>query len=436
MKIRLGLPKGHEQSALGSRLASLTLLRLVFLSALLGIIGRWHLREAQLRAFSVQVALIALAVAFALAAGYAIVLRSGKHYRQLAYVQLIFDQITWTVLVYVSGGATSGATSLYGLTALTGAILDGLSAAAIAAAAGFALYATLCILMITNVIGVPPDQLDVPYATTLQDAVAPLSLNLLVIIVVTLLAGFLAERLRLTGGKLEEATERVVRAERLAYLGRVAAGLAHEIRNPLGSISASIELLRDAPALSEDDRRLCDIIHAESSRLNDLVGDMLDLAKPKPPEIVETDLEAAARDVVTLAQRSGRGAEDVDVALIVRGPPGPRNILADPAQLRQLLWNLVRNAVQATAPNTEVVVVIHTPTNEDQRFEVKDLGSGIAADVRPHLFEAFFTTKVRGAGIGLAVVKRIADDHGWGVDVESDEGKGTTFRIIVPNRSQ
>jgi signal transduction histidine kinase len=430
MKLQLGLPQGH--SVLGSRLATLTLLRLVFLSVLLGILGRWHLRDIQLRAFSVQVALVALGIAFALAAGYGIVLRSGRYYRELAWVQLVFDQATWTALVYVSGGATSGATSLYGLTVLTGAVIGGLGAASIAAAVGFTLYVLLSLFMVAGWVPVPPDQLDVPYPITLDQVASPLAINLLVVVVVTLLSGYLAERLRLAGGKLEEATVRALQAERLAYLGKIAAGLAHEIRNPLGSISASIELLRDAPALSDDDRRLCDIIRGESSRLNDLVGDMLDLARPRKPDLVETDIASAAREVATLAQRSGRGAKDVRVRIELPEGVSSFPIHADPAQLRQLIWNLVRNAVQATAPDTVVTLRVKVQDRNSVIFEVEDAGAGIAEEARPHLFEAFFTTRVQGAGIGLAVVKRIVDDHGWEVEALGNEAGGTTFRVAIP----
>lgn len=429
MKLQLGLPGGHEATVLGKRLATTTLLRLVFLSALLGILGQWHLRQVQWRAFSVQVALVALALGFALAGVYAVVLRSGRYYQHLAYIQIIFDQATWTVLAYLSGGATSGATSLYGLTVLTGAVLGGLGLAATAAAVGFLFYAALCVLMVTDVLGVPPDQLDVPYATTLEAIVGPAALNLLVLLVVTLLTGYLAERLRLTGGKLEEATERALRAERLAYLGKIAAGLAHEIRNPLGSISASIELLRDAPGLTDDDRHLCSIIHGESARLNDLVSDMLNLAKPRQPEITTVDLVATSREITTLAQRSGRGSKDVDVVL--DSPVDPVLIEADAAQLRQLIWNLVRNAVQSTNPNTDVTIRIQ-PQRGKTQLEIIDHGQGIGEEARDHLFEAFFSTRARGSGIGLAVVKRIADDHGWPLEVESEEGAGTVFRVLVP----
>ena len=213
MKFELGIPNVGEDSLLASRLAQLTLARLIFLSVTLVILGRLQLRDIQLRAFSVQVALVALGVAFALAAVYATVLRNGRHLRRLSFVQLVFDQLTWTALVYVSGGATSGATSLYGLTTLTGAILGGLPAAAFAAVVGAVCYLGLVGLMVASVLPVPPDQTDVIYAVTIDQAVFPLGINLLVLLVVTLLAGFLAERLRSAGGLLVEATSRAEKAE-------------------------------------------------------------------------------------------------------------------------------------------------------------------------------------------------------------------------------
>ncbi len=429
MKIRLGIPDVGEDSLLASRLAQLTLARLVFLSLILVILGRLQLRDVQLRAFSVQVALVALSVGFALAAVYAALLRKGKHLRPLAFVQLVFDQVTWTTLVYVSGGATSGATSLYGLTILTGAILGGLPAAAFAAAVGSLCYVTLVGLMVASILPVPPDQRDVIYAVTIDQAVFPLGINLLVLLVVTLLAGFLAERLRLTGGLLAEAKSRAAKAERLAQLGQVAAGLAHEIRNPLGSIAASIELLRSAPDLTDEDRSLCDIIQRESARLNDLVGDMLDLTRAKVPQPGPTDLGQLAREVVVLASRLSRSGSDVHV--LYEGPDAGPVITADASQVRQVLWNLVRNAVQAAAPGTPVTVRVYHDPRRRVAFAVTDEGPGIPESARNQLFDAFFTTRTHGSGIGLAVVKQIVDAHGWSIHVDSGEGKGTSFRVTT-----
>lgn len=433
MKVNLGVPESSGEASLGSRLAQLTLARLVFLSVTLVILGRLHLRDIQLRAFSVQVALTALGVGFALAAVYASVLRTGKHLREVAFAQLVFDQLTWTALVYVSGGAASGATSLYGLTVLTGAILGGLPVAAFAAGVGLVCYIGLTGVMVSGLLRPPPDQGDVVYPASLDQVVFPLGINVLVLLVVTLLAGYLAERLRRAGGQLAEATHRAEKAEKLAQLGQVAAGLAHEIRNPLGSIAASIELLRSAPNLSEDDRALCDIIHRESARLNDLVGDMLDLTRPKQPVLGPTDLAAVASEVVTLASRLSRSMSDVRVKY--DGPPSGPVIQADAAQVRQVLWNLVRNAVQSTAPGTAVIVRVYQSPQDTVILEVVDHGPGIPPDARERIFDAFFTTRTHGSGIGLAVVKRIVDDHGWLVEVISDQGQGATFRVTTSSRA-
>src|SRR5690606_5755011 len=149
------------------------------------------------------------------------------------------------------------------------------------------------------------------------------------------------------------AEERADQAEREAELGRLAAGLAHEIRNPLGSISGSIRMLAHNPLLDDDDRQLCEIIETEANRLNELVTDMLNLAKRRKPERVIIDAEQVTREVVDLASHTGRGAEDVRIEF---DGVGPVNVSADGAMLRQMLWNLVRNAVQASMPGATVRV--------------------------------------------------------------------------------
>jgi signal transduction histidine kinase len=358
---------------------------------------------------------------------YATFLRVGRGIGQIAHAQLITDQLAWTAVVYISGGAASGATSLYGLTCLSGASLLGLRGAMVAAVSGASAYTLLCAALILGVLPPPSDQPPGAYAIAWADARYPLFVNLLAIVVVTLLASYLAERLRLTGGRLMLATERAEKAERLAALGRLAAGLAHEIRNPLGSIAASIELLRSGGTLSEEDQKLCEIVERETARLNDLVGDMLDLSRPRAPSKALVDVSVTARDVVVLAGRSGRG-EDVRVRY-----EGPERafIVADAAQIRQAVWNLVRNAIQASSAGDEVLVKVSGGEREAV-LEVRDHGVGITPETRERLFDAFFTTRSQGMGIGLAVVKRILDDHGFSIEVESISNEGTVFRVRIP----
>ena len=210
------------------RIAWITALRLAFLVLLLGATAILYLQGELARyPFSLRIVFITIGSGFALAALYAVALRSARRLYELAWAQIVLDQLTWTAIVYVSGGVTSGATSFYALTCLVGAVLVGLRGAATAALAGAMAYGLLCVAFVNHWIAAPADQLGVKYATTWPELIYPMLVNALAIVVVAVLAGYLAERLRLTGGALQVATARAHEAERLAVLGRIVASLAH-----------------------------------------------------------------------------------------------------------------------------------------------------------------------------------------------------------------
>jgi signal transduction histidine kinase len=433
--MKLGVTRtGPGDESLPTRLAWITGLRLALLLLLLAAFSFLYLKGTFTSyGPSSQIAIVTIALAFGLAAAYAAALRTGRGLRRLALVQIVLDQLTWTAIVYVSGGATSGATSFYALEGLVGAILIGLPGATLAAVAGVAVYTTMCVGFHLRWLLPPADQTASAYVLAFPELFYALAVNVLGIVVVALLAGYLAERLRVTGGKLEAAQQRIVDAERLAMLGRVAAGLAHEIRNPLGSIKGSIEMLRDAPGLTDEDRRLCDIVQRETERLGSLVNDMMDLAKPRPSQPETVDVAAIARDVVELASRSERSAGG-DVKVRYEGPEGRTVARCDGAQMRQVVWNLVRNAVQACAAGSEVTVHVGRE-DDDVLLAVDDQGPGIPPDERPRIFDAFYTTRSKGAGLGLAVVKRIMDEHaryGASFELVSPDAGGASFRIRLP----
>ncbi len=424
-----------EDHSLAARLAWITGLRLAFLALLLSATATLYLRGQLTRyPFSLRVVFLTIATGFGLAAGYAAALRTGRRLQSLAWTQITLDQFTWTAIVFVSGGATSGATSFYALTCLVGAILVGLRGAVFSAGLGMGVYGLLCAGLHFGWLSPPPDQLDAGYATATEQIVYPLLLNALGMIVVALLSGYLAERLRLTGGMLQVATRRANQAERLAVLGRIAAGLAHEIRNPLGSITGSIEMLRESVSLSDEDRRLCDIVQREARRLNDLVGDMVDLSKPRPPRAERTDVAALAREVVALAANASRGSE---IQVVYDGPARDALARCDGPQIRQVVWNLVRNALQASSAGSTVAVRVRL-TERAVTLSVDDQGPGIPVDAAMRIFDDFFTTRTHGAGIGLAVVKRIMEDHasmGAKLSVEHANGGGASFKVTLVNLS-
>jgi len=435
MRLQLGLPEMLSSAPLARRLAGLTAARLLLLSLSLALVGAFYLRgKFGFGSFTLRVALEAFGLSFALTGIYAAMLRKGKHLERLAEAQLVLDQLTWTVVAYLTGGASSGATSFYGLSCLVGASLLGLRGAFLAALSGALCYGSLVFALQRGLLSAPRDQPASIYHLSADEFAFYLLVNLLVLIVVGLLAGTLADRLRWTGGELVLATERANQAERMAGLGRLAAGLAHEIRNPLGSIAGSIQLLRTAAGLSDEDQKLCDIIQRETGRLNDLVTDMVDLSKPKKPIFGSVDAARVAREVVSLTARSGRAVSDVEVSYSgLNSAP----VWADGAQLRQMIWNLVRNAVQASSPGDNVEVAVEL-IGKNSWLRVSDRGVGIDEAARERLFDAFFTTRSQGTGMGLAVVKRIADEHAFAIEVDSSRGRGATFRVNLgaPRTSQ
>ncbi len=226
--------------------------------------------------------------------------------------------------------------------------------------------------------------------------------------------------------ELRRLESHIQRAERLATVGELAAGVAHEIRNPLASISGSIELLQAAPQVSEDDRTLMTIVHREIQRLNVLIGDLLDYANPRPSQPVELDLGIMVKETVQVARADHTFSA---VELTCETPADALKITADPAKLRQVLWNLLRNASDAAAAGGKHVRVEARATDDGATIAVTDDGAGIPKDKLARIFDPFFTTKQKGTGLGLATCHAIITEHGGRIDVESEPGKGTTMTV-------
>jgi len=218
------------------------------------------------------------------------------------------------------------------------------------------------------------------------------------------------------------------RSERLAMIGQLAAGIAHEIRNPLASISGSVELLRQGPSPSDDDRTLMAIVHREIQRLNVLIGDLLDYANPRPPQPVDFDLGVMVEETLQVARREQAFAS-IELAFAV---DRPLPLHADPAKLRQVLWNLLRNAADAAALGGHHVKVDARREFDAITLVVADDGPGIPADQLTRIFDPFFTTKAKGTGLGLATCHAIIAEHGGHIDAASEPGKGTWMTVSLP----
>ena len=220
----------------------------------------------------------------------------------------------------------------------------------------------------------------------------------------------------------------IQRAERLAAIGQIAAGVAHEIRNPLASISGSIELLRTSPQASEDDKTLMNIVNREIKRLNELITDLLDYANPRPTEPVDFDLGMMVRETLQVA-RAEQAFAQVEMS---SHTDEPLSLHADPSKLRQVLWNLLRNAADAATAGGKHVRVEVRGFLDVATITVEDDGPGIAKDKLPRIFDPFFTTKKQGTGLGLATCHAVVAEHGGRIDVDSALGKGTKMVVTLP----
>ena len=221
------------------------------------------------------------------------------------------------------------------------------------------------------------------------------------------------------------------RAEHLATLGELAAGLAHEIRNPLAGIAGVMDIVsRDVPPTSPARDVLKDV-QEEVLRINRIVTDLLETARPKPPQMQLADLNATVEHALLFAREQ---AKSKPVKFYFTNCADLPAFEHDPAQIHQVLLNLMLNAIQAIdGPGTVTVLV--QQRNGMASVEVRDTGPGISPEALNNIFRPFFTTKGHGTGLGLSLARRIVEDHGGKIEVASFPGQGCSFTVLLPMRA-
>jgi signal transduction histidine kinase len=256
-------------------------------------------------------------------------------------------------------------------------------------------------------------------------------------------AGFLSDRERRQREKLEKATtelegvyqelsqnvEKLKKAERLFAAGQLSASVAHEIRNPLASISGAAALLKRANPTSNNFVDCLEIIEKESQRLNKLLSNFLDFASPKAPRFQPTDVAAVIQSVASQVAHMTGG----EIELRRHVPQNLPETDCDPEQLKQVLLNLVINAVQASQ-GKGVIELGASAADERISITVRDQGCGLGPVQRDRIFDPFFTTKENGTGLGLAIAAKIVEQHGGQLSAENNADKGATFRLELPLR--
>ena len=219
--------------------------------------------------------------------------------------------------------------------------------------------------------------------------------------------------------------------QRLAAVGQMAAGIAHEIRNPLASMSGSLQILRQELPLTEEQSQLMDIVLRESDRLNDTIRSFLAYARPQRQAMTRFDVRTLVTDTARLLENSPE-LHDTH-AIGVDLPPTPVTLQADEAQIRQIVWNLATNGLRAMPSGGRLTLSAAADEEAGEvMLAVSDEGVGIAPEEIEGIFQPFQGAFTRGTGLGLSIVHRIVSDYGGDIKVTSNKGKGTTLRIKFP----
>jgi two-component system, NtrC family, sensor histidine kinase PilS len=242
-------------------------------------------------------------------------------------------------------------------------------------------------------------------------------------------SGFLFTFQDVTDLKKQDRAARM--QQRLAEVGEMAAGIAHEIRNPLASMAGSIQILRDELPLTPDQSQLMDIVLRESDRLNDTIKRILSFAKPQRSTAADVDLGQVMTDAARLLENNAEVTERHQIVVDV--PSEPLVYHADEAQIRQIVWNLATNGLRAMPGGGRLRLIARRDAASGEAvIGVEDQGVGIAPEDMDGIFQPFRGGFARGTGLGLSIVHKIASDYGGEVRVTSEKGKGTTIEVALP----
>lgn len=228
--------------------------------------------------------------------------------------------------------------------------------------------------------------------------------------------------------------ESVRRKERLAAVGRVGAGLAHEIRNPLGAMRGAIQVLESNMPAESIHSDLMGIILRESDRLNSIITNFLSYARPKVGKFAEVDACEAIRDTIKLLRHSPDVSDTHQLEEFL--PSQPVFISADATQLKQIFWNLARNAIQAMPDGGNLSIRLESASNRRIRIVFEDTGKGMSPEAVEQLFEPFSNSTSGGTGLGLSIVYQIIRDHNGMINVRSIEGEGSVITVELPSENR
>lgn len=234
--------------------------------------------------------------------------------------------------------------------------------------------------------------------------------------------------------RISDMEQQLLASDRLATIGELTASLAHEVRNPLGSIRGAVEILRDEVPENLRKSEFFDILIQDTKRLNAVVENYLSFARPKASSITTYNLNEEIGNITLML---GARARKNRIRITRNVSPEPMMIKGDPNHMWQTLMNLILNAMQAMPDGGEIRINAERTKRKGSgqpliRLRIQDQGQGIDPEKKHELFKPFFTTRSEGTGLGLAIVKRLADENGWQIDMQNLPDQGLEFTLLIP----
>ncbi len=362
---------------------------------------------------------------FLLSVYYALIFRHEKLNLLFPYIQTGIDTFIVTVIIFITGSFTSVFSFLYLVVIIYSSM--------IIFRRGSMVMATLCSIQYGILIDLEYYGVINPFfikgSSTIGDYAWNIVLFKVVIIMsacfaVAFLSGLLSEQVRRTKKELSVMEDRVKRVEKMAYMGEMAAGITHEVKNPLASLAGSIQILRKEIPYDPEHDKLMQIVLRETDRLNTLVSNFLLFARPPMGKIEKIELEKALKETLKLFEKNQATSNRVSITIDLTP-----NIWVemDPVHLRQVMWNLLLNAAEAIEGEGLIKVKTYPLKLNYACVEVSDNGMGMTKKQIQSIFDPFFTTKPHGTGLGLSIVHSILESYNTWLDVVSKVGEGTKF---------
>ncbi len=357
-------------------------------------------------------------------------LNQKKFLRPLAYVQTIADTFLVTAIIFVTGSFHSIFTFLYLVVIIYTAMLLLQRGGFVVAVLSSLQYGLLIELEYFKIVSPFIDGPGLAASVNESQILYRIIITIAACFAVAALSGILSFQLKTARQDLKITQEHLKRVEKMAAVDEMISGIAHEIKNPLASLSGSIQMLRDETEPGTEKDKLMQIILRETDRLKLIVNDIRLISKPSRANARTVNLACAIEDVKALFLNTPelKSRIQLDTSL-----EKDLDVCIDPVHLQQILWNLIKNAAESIKDSGKIIITVNSPRNKRIYLTIRDTGQGIDPAHAPHIFDPFFTTKSEGTGLGLSIIHRIIDAYDGMMDFETLPGKGTMFTLIFQN---